>query len=147
MHVEKLGTSDTEGILNGTVFLSYKIDGTNSAIWLKDGGTLGFGSRRRELQLGEDNAGFMQHMMSDENTAEYADYLAYLTKYPTRIIYGEWLVKHTIRYYEDDAWRKFYVFDVYDTATERFIPVDEYLTDFIKYHRNIKYIPIFGKTY
>lgn len=145
MHVEKLGTSETEGILRGTVFLSYKIDGTNAVIWLKEDGTLGFGSRRRELEIGEDNAGFMQLMMSDDYADEYADFLAYLTKYPTRIIYGEWLVRHTLRTYRDDAWRKFYVFDVYDTATDKFIPVHDYLHDFIKYYKNIKYIPILGE--
>lgn len=32
-HVEKLSTSEVEGILNGTVYLFYKIDGTNGCIF------------------------------------------------------------------------------------------------------------------
>ena len=50
-HIEKLGTSETEGILKGEVHLSYKIDGSNGCIYLKDNGELGFGSRKRELSI------------------------------------------------------------------------------------------------
>ena len=35
-HIEKLGTTEVEGILEGQVSLFYKIDGTNSCIFLKD---------------------------------------------------------------------------------------------------------------
>lgn len=37
-HIKKLGTSETEGILKGKVHLSYKIDGSNGCIYLKDNG-------------------------------------------------------------------------------------------------------------
>lgn len=36
-HIEKLGSSETDGILKGTVHLSFKIDGTNGCIYLRDG--------------------------------------------------------------------------------------------------------------
>ena len=73
-HVEKLGSKEVEGILNGRVYLFYKIDGTNSCVWLKDDGTLGFGSRRRELNMVEDNAGFMTAIMTQpENKKVLAD--------------------------------------------------------------------------
>ena len=39
-HIEKLGTTEVEGILEGQVSLFYKIDGTNSCIFLKDDNTL-----------------------------------------------------------------------------------------------------------
>lgn len=35
-HIEKLGSSEVEGILNGTCYLTYKIDGTNGCIYLSD---------------------------------------------------------------------------------------------------------------
>ena len=38
-HIEKLGTTEVEGILEGQVSLFYKIDGTNSCIFLKDDNT------------------------------------------------------------------------------------------------------------
>lgn len=51
-HIVKLGCDEVDGILNGTVYLFYKIDGTNSQVFLKDdGATLGFGSRNREVSL------------------------------------------------------------------------------------------------
>ena len=50
-HIERLGTSEVEGILDGKVYLFYKIDGTNSCIFLKGENELGFGSRNREIFL------------------------------------------------------------------------------------------------
>ena len=59
-HIMKLGTDEVDGILNGTVYLFYKIDGTNSQVFLKDDNTLGFGSRNREINLTNDNADFVK---------------------------------------------------------------------------------------
>lgn len=145
MYVEKLGTSDTEGLLNGTCYLSYKLDGTNAVVWLKEDGTLGFGSRRRELIVGEDNAGFMQLMLSKDYVDEYNDLFTYLTKYPTRIIYGEWLVRHTLRTYKEDAWKSLYVFDIYDTMTEKYINYDDYSKELEANFKHINYVPIIIK--
>ncbi len=33
-HIEKLGTTEVEGILNGKCYLTYKIDWTNGCIYL-----------------------------------------------------------------------------------------------------------------
>ena len=138
-HIEKLGSSEVEGILEGKVYLSYKIDGTNSCIWMKDDGTLGFGSRNRELSLDDDNAKFMASIKND--TELYSSLFKYLSEYPTHIIYGEWLVPHTLKTYNDNAWRQFYIFDIYDTEYQRYIPYphyNEYLTEF---YPNLKMIP------
>ena len=56
-HVAKLGTTEVEGIENGTCYVFPKIDGTNASIWYD--GKVRFGSRKRELSLDFDNAGFM----------------------------------------------------------------------------------------
>lgn len=71
-HIEKLGTTEVEGILEGQVSLFYKIDGTNSCIFLKDDNTLGFGSRTRELTLDKDNGGFYASILFNKN--EYNKY-------------------------------------------------------------------------
>lgn len=145
MHIEKLGTTDTEGILNGTCYLSYKIDGTNSSIWLKDDGTLGYGSRKRELSLDtsdSDNAGFMRLM--SENPKVVEELLIYLKQYPNRTIYGEWLVPHTIKRYKSDAWKKFYVFDIYDNETEKYLNYDLWATVLAEYS-SIEVIPLIAK--
>lgn len=124
-HVERLGSEEVEGIEIGTCVIMPKIDGTNSSIWMKDDGTLGFGSRNRELSLDNDNAGFMAAMINDERIKNY------FKAHPNTRLYGEWLVPHTIKNYENSAWRKFYVFDitfynVLDTENEAYVPYNIY---------------------
>lgn len=137
-HIEKLGTTEVEGILEGEVSLFYKIDGTNSCIFLKEDQTLGFGSRTRELTLDKDNGGFYASMLF--NKEEYNKYLKYLQNNPNHIIYGEWLIPHTIKRYKADAWKKLYVFDIYDTEKIVYIPYDTYKNVLDQY--GISYIPL-----
>lgn len=122
-HVERLGSDEVAGIEVGTCVIMPKIDGTNSSIWMKDDGTLGFGSRNRELTLDKDNAGFMANMINDERIKNY------FKVHPNTRLYGEWLVPHTIKNYENTAWKKFYVFDVTidtDNGGVEYIPFDIY---------------------
>lgn len=50
-HIERLGTQETEGILDGTCHIFPKIDGTNATVYLGDDGNLHGGSRKRELTI------------------------------------------------------------------------------------------------
>ena len=84
-HVERLGSEEVEGIELGTCYIMPKIDGTNASIWMKDDGTLGFGSRNRELSLDNDNALFMYSMLNDERIHKYFE------AHPGTRLYGEWL--------------------------------------------------------
>lgn len=130
-HIVKLGCDEVDGILNGTVYLFYKIDGTNSQIFLKDdGATLGFGSRNREVSPADDNAAFATTFEDEDHKNEYNERLRILQAHPNYIIYGEWLVPHTLKTYAVDAWKKFYVFDVLDTATGKYLTYEEYETLF-----------------
>lgn len=104
-HVERFGTDEVENIELGVCHVFAKIDGTNSSVWIENG-EIKAGSRNRELSLEEDNAGFYAAVMQDEKIREY------LEKHPEHRVYGEWLVPHSLKTYRDDAWRKFYVFDV-----------------------------------
>ncbi len=104
-HVERFGTDEVENIELGICHVFPKIDGTNGSVWLEDG-QIKTGSRNRELSLEADNAGFNAAIIADTRIA------AYLAKHPEHRIYGEWLVPHSLKTYRDDAWRKFYVFDV-----------------------------------
>ena len=123
-HIMKLGTDEVDGILNGTVDLFYKIDGTNSQVFLKDDETLGFGSRNREITPNDDNAGFAKAMTEDKEL--YTELLSFLRAHPSYTIYGEWLVPHTLKSYTQDSWKKFYVFDVLDEDTGEYLPYREY---------------------
>jgi len=117
-HLEKLHTDETDGIEVGTSYVFPKIDGTNASIWWTD--SLQAGSRNRQLSLEADNAGFYQAMSTSMPHNELAK------AYPNFIFYGEWLVPHSLKTYREDAWRKFYIFDVYDRVNEKHIHYDEY---------------------
>lgn len=136
-HIERLGTTEVEGILEGKVYLFYKIDGTNSCIFLKDNNKLGFGSRNRELSLDNDNGGFANAITN--NSELYNNLLKYLKQNPNYIIYGEWLIPHTIKRYNQDAWKKFYVFDVLNIETQAYLSFEEYSKDM--QNLNIDFIP------
>lgn len=153
MHIEKLGTSEVEGILNGTCYLTYKIDGTNACVWLKEDNTLGFGSRKRELSLEEDNGKFMETLCqldTNEFTGSkianqlYQQLHHYLSKHPNYILYGEWLIPHTIKRYGQDAWKKLYLFDVYDVENDKYINYDIW-TEEMKIYPEINIIPLIAK--
>lgn len=54
-------------------------------------------------------------------------------------LFGEWLVPHSLKTYREDAWKKFYVFDVYDDSKEKYLHYDEY-KELLEKH-GIDYIP------
>lgn len=105
-HVCRIGTQETEGILDGVCYIQPKIDGTNGSLFLNEEGEVCAGSRKRQLSTFEDNQGFYNHIVKDERI------ISYLKKHPTHRLYGEWLKPHSLRTYNDNAWDKFYVFDV-----------------------------------
>lgn len=122
-HLERYGTTETRDIELGECLIFPKIDGTNASAWLDDEGNVKAGSRSRELSLEKDNAGFYAYILDNQNIKQY------LQKHPTHRLYGEFLVKHSLKTYKDDAWRKFYIFDVCidkeDDGVE-YIPYDIY---------------------
>lgn len=134
-HIEKLGREECDGVLNGTVTIQPKIDGTNSVVFLGEDGKVHAGSRKRELTEEQDNAGFLKTIEKDVNIRNY------LLKHPTHLLYGEWLVPHSIKTYDDDAWRKFYIFDVVDG--ENYLSYDEYVPLLEEF--NLTYIPEIGR--
>ena len=117
-----------------------KLDGTNGTLFLGDDGLVHAGSRNRELDQFKDNQGFYNRFTKDERFIEY------FKKYPTHRLFGEYLKPHSLRTYEDDAWDKFYVFDVCEEIDDdanngiRYIPYDEYVDSLEEF--GIDYIPI-----
>jgi len=141
-HIERFGNTEVNNIEIGECLIFPKIDGTNSSVWLDNNGNLKAGSRNRELTLENDNAGFFANILENNNIKQYLD------KYPNHRLYGEWLVKHSLKTYKDEAWRKFYIFDVcldrdYENDSIEYIPYDIYkplLEEF-----NLDYIPPIAK--
>lgn len=106
-HVERFGNSAVMGIEVGECYIFPKLDGTNASIWWDDDlMQIHTGSRTRELSEENDNAGF--HKWAKDQQCFY-DFFA---EYPSMRLFGEWLVPHSLKTYNEDAWRRFYVFDM-----------------------------------
>lgn len=126
LHVQRLDSPDVEGLLDGPVWLSYKLDGTNSSIWFDE--VVRAGSRNRELSAEKDNAGFYNWVMSNDREATFLR--QYVQDYPQYIIYGEFLgtnkfVGH-IKGYDNEALNKLWVFAIYDRDAERYLPSEQW---------------------
>ena len=106
--IHRLGKEEVEDILIGKVLVQEKIDGANVSMWWdEETGMVRCGSRTRELPLDESFNGFQECVRANEKISTA------LATQPKLRLYGEWLVKHTITY-PDTAYRKIYLFDVYD---------------------------------
>ena len=138
MHIEKYGTDEVEGIelALGKCFIFPKLDGTNASVWCP-ASKIKAGSRRREIKLGDDNHGFAAWVYSDDVAAERLRSL--VTDHPHLRFFGEWLVPHTLKTYEKSAWWRFYIFDVLDMKTFRYLSYDDYAPMCESY--GVDYIP------
>ena len=131
IHLERFGTDEVDGINVGQCYIFPKLDGTNASAWLGDDFEICGGSRNRKLSLDEDNQGFLNWLSQDERWQRC------LNDHPDFTFYGEWLVPHSLKTYREDAWRRFYVFDVACSdgsflPYEHYKPIcDEYQLDYI----------------
>lgn len=136
-HICLLNSKETEGILNGTVYVQPKIDGTNSSIWLGDDGEIHCGSRNRELSIEKDNQHFCTNFHNDER------FKSFFNCNPNIRLYGEYLIPHSLRTYKSTAWNKFYVFDVIETENDSYLTPENYIPMLKEF--NIDYIPVIAK--
>lgn len=133
MHVERFGTDEVQGIEFGEVYIFPKLDGTNGSLWIEDE-ILQSGSRNRQLDIHSDNAGFCNWAYDQKHLKEFFE------NHPTMRLYGEWLVPHSLKTYKEDAWKRFYVFDVENRAEcDKILPYGEYKPMLDKF--GIDYIP------
>lgn len=136
-HIEKFGTDETDGILDGQVHLFPKIDGTNASVFLNDDGHLAFGGRRGLVLSSQDNYKFIKYF--NDNPSIKKRIVSMLKSLPKRtIIYGEWLIPVTIKNYYNAAWRRFYIFDVVTYPDD--LSLDD-LKDDVKTRRLETYLP------
>ena len=118
------------------ITVSEKIDGANASIrYDAETGSLAAFSRRQQLTEDNNLQGFYAYVLTLD-PVKWAD----VTSNGRFIVFGEWLVKHTIKY-PDDLMRKFYVFDVWDTEAEQYVPW--FLTYQIAQALGLKTVPIF----
>jgi hypothetical protein len=105
-----LGKDEVEGILDYPVTVQEKIDGANASVWIEDG-EIKVGSRNHEVPEFE---GLKQYVLSHDGI------MALLDECPQYRLFGEWLIKHTLQY-DQDSYKHFYLFDVYDHEWEQYI--------------------------
>lgn len=102
------------------IVIQEKIDGSNASIrYDEESGTLKAFSRRLELNSENTLNGFWDYVQS-LNTIAFKEVLG--SRY---IVFGEWMgAKHAIKYPED-VYGKFWMFDIWDTQTEQYLPYEE----------------------
>lgn len=125
-HVLRYDKPEVQGILDGTVEIYSKVDGT-SAVVFSDGLTVRYGSRHREITPENDNAGFANYASKSEDMVGLRQLVL---DNPNLVVYGEWLsalngskMCGSLKKYLRGG---FHVFDVFDTERGNYMPWDEY---------------------
>ena len=113
-HIEPITSEETFGIFNGTVYIEPKIDGSNCCIWWD--GQLHLGKRNSELIPDNEETRRAYKAISADNAV-----IQLAKNNPDWIIYGEFLQLSHIRYYNKEAYYKFYVFDIFSREYNSYI--------------------------
>ena len=102
------------------IVIQEKIDGSNASIrYDEESSTLKAFSRRLELSADNTLNGFWDYVQT-LNLDTFKEILG--SRY---IVFGEWMgAKHAIKYPEN-VYGKFWMFDVWDTQTEQYLPYEE----------------------
>ena len=102
------------------IVVQEKIDGSNASIrYDEESGTLKAFSRRLELSADNTLNGFWDYVQT-LSLDTFKEILG--SRY---IVFGEWMgAKHAIKYPEN-VYGKFWMFDVWDTQTEQYLPYEE----------------------
>lgn len=141
-HVLRIDKDEVQGILCGDIVVMPKLNGTNACLFMKDG-TVHAGSRTREINMNKDNANFCKTLTLN-GEKEFPQIIKYLESHPDHIVYGEWLGAEGERFpghIKDYLNHGFFIFDVFDTTTDEYIPYDTYKSEFGDYD---KIIPVIG---
>lgn len=121
-HVEHLGGDECEGLLDGTVYVTEKIDGANVTVARDPDAGLIIASRNRTVSVGGNPPtgfrGLVEYVLAHPTISEL------LERYPW-VLRAEWMVRHTLNYNKESL-NHLYVFDVqqHDPMTGR---VEDYI--------------------
>ena len=120
-HIERLDSEEVEGLLYmSKLYIEPKIDGANASVFLDEGGQLQVAKRTQVLGAGDDMENLKKTIFEDSPRWQ-----TFFKHYPAHIVYGEWLVKHTISWYRPTAYKQFYAFDLLNTMTGAFMQTEE----------------------
>jgi len=140
-HIERLKNPEVEGILRGEIFCYPKLDGANASVEFINGRIV---CRSRKQILNGENTlkGFLNYCV--ENSSNFSLLYNFFQEYPNIIIYGEWLIPHSIKTYKVDAWNKFYIFDFYNKLSESYLDFEECRKNFSPLLSNFDFVPLIG---
>lgn len=143
-HLEKLDKDVVKDILYcDHIIIQSKLDGSNACVWDAGDGTIGCGSRKRNLSTTSDNGGFYNYI--NTSTDPEVGFLRNFCKnHSDYIVYGEFLgvpgqkFLGTIKDYIESG---FFIFDVFDTSTGEYLPYATWSKFFkYNYHRVVPLI-------
>lgn len=138
MDIERLKDKYVDGFQKGDyIVVQEKIDGANFSIrYDEETDTIKSFSRKKELDLGNNLRGAWEwsQKLNKELIKEVLG-----TKL---VLFGEWLVCHTI-VYPDDKYQNAYFYDVWDTEAEKYLEQDK-VEDIVN-RLGLIYVPIFYK--
>lgn len=116
--VIRLWKDEVDWILEGEVHVQEKIDWANASIWYEiPESKIHIGSRSQDVTNGS-------FRWLNEYVNNHDWIIKLLREHPEYHLFGEWLVPHTIQY-DSKSYKKFYLFDIYNNKTEKFIPTPE----------------------
>lgn len=119
-HIENdFNSKEVIGLLSGIVHIQPKLDGSNCQIYLENG-ELVITSRNKVLTADSDNANCYKTLIKKP------EFMELLIKYPHIKLCGEWLIPHTVKY-KNDAYNKFYLFDIYDMVRDEYVSIIHYV--------------------
>jgi len=134
VNINRLKDKYAEGFKKDeNITISEKIDGANASIQVKNGIVIAR-SRRNELTPTNNLQGFYEYVQK-MNFELIKQVLG-----SDIILFGEWLVKHTINY-PQDKFKNFYVFDSYSISQNTYLPWEK--TKEIAEKLNLNTVPIF----
>lgn len=118
--IYRLGHDETRGVLNGTITIEEKLDGSNFRFMLDDGVWV-FGSRNTKLGNENDKIGGMFKSAVEYIKTLPKNVVEQIHKtYGPVVFYGENMVPHTIKDYYWDKMPPVIGFDIFSLNTGRF---------------------------
>lgn len=111
--------SNTEAFEVGDIIqITEKFDGSNaSACWDIENNCMAAFSRKQELTVTNGLNGFREYIMTLPETTKNV-----FKDHPQFVVFGEWSNKNKIVYNDTGKKKHWYVFDIYDTAEQRWLP-------------------------
>lgn len=138
MHIERLGHQECAGLLDGEVIIQNKMDGANLTIAHDPEKGVIIASRNQPVCVGGHPAqgfnGAIEYILDHPHLQSIAA--------QGHVLRGEWAVRHSLNY-NQSVYKHFYLFDVQDAETHRYMHYDRYME--LIDGKEIKSIPVLAR--